>query len=86
MIYNGDTDVVVPFDGNQNWIESLNLEVLEPWRQWKAFEDNSNAAGYVTMYKRLTYCTVKGAGHEVPRYTPKESFYMFSKFIKNEDF
>ena len=86
MIYNRDTDVVVPFNGNQNWIESLNLEVLEPWRKWRAFEDNSNVAGYVTKYKGLTFCTVKGAGHEVPKYKPKESFYMFSKFIKNEDF
>ena len=86
LIYNGDTDVVVPFNGNQQWIEAHNFEVLEPWRQWRAYEDKNNVAGYVIKYKELTFCTVKGAGHEVPKFKPKESYYMFSKFLKNESF
>ena len=85
LIFNGDVDIVVSYFGNQRWIESLGLEVLEPWRQWRAFEDKANVAGYVEKYKGLTFCTIKGAGHEVPRYKPKEAYYMFSKFLKNED-
>lgn len=85
LIFNGDVDIVVSFFGNERWVNSLNLEVLEPWRQWRAYEDDVNVAGYVTKYKGLTYCTFKGAGHEVPKYKPKESYYMFTKFLKNED-
>ena len=85
LIFNGDADVVVSYNGNQNWIEAINLEVLDDWRPWRAFEDNKNVAGYVTKYKGLTFCTVKGAGHEVPRWKPKEGYYMFSQFLKNED-
>ena len=85
LIFNGDSDIVVSYNGNQNWIEAINLEVLDDWRPWRAFEDNKNIAGYVTKYKGLTFCTVKGAGHEVPRWKPKESYYMFSQFLKNED-
>ena len=85
LIFNGDVDIVVSYFGNQRWIESLGLEVLEPWRQWRAFEDKVNVAGYVEKYKGLTFCTIKGAGHEVPKYKPKEAYYMFSKFINNED-
>ena len=78
--------MVCAFNGNIEWIENLNLDVIESWRSWRAYEDENNIVGYVTKYKGLTFCTVKGAGHEVPKYKPKESYYMFSKFIQNEQF
>lgn len=86
LIFNGDTDMVCSLNGNLEWIESLNLDVIEPWRQWRAYGDENNIAGYIIKYKELTFCTIKGAGHEVPKYKPKESYYMFSKFIQNEQF
>jgi carboxypeptidase C (cathepsin A) len=33
LVYSGDTDVIVPFNGNQKWIQNLNLEIEKPWRQ-----------------------------------------------------
>lgn len=51
----------------------------------RAFEDKVNVSGYAEKYKGLTFYTIKGAGHEYPRYKTKESYYMFSKFLKNED-
>ena len=86
LIYSGDTDVVVPFNGNQAWIKDLKLEVEEPWRQWRAFNDMNNVSGYIVKYKGLTFCTIKGTGHMTPMWKPKESFYMFQKFINEEDF
>jgi carboxypeptidase C (cathepsin A) len=85
LIYNGDADIVVPFNGNQLWIESLGLEEISPWRQWRAYDDKNNIAGYTVKYKGLTFCTIKGAGHEVPVSKPKESLYMLTKFLNNED-
>ena len=84
LIFNGDADLSVPFNGNIRWIESLKLDVEEPWRKWRAFGEKNNISGYVTKYKGLTFCTVKGAGHEVPRYRPKEAYYMFKQFLNNE--
>ena len=86
LVYSGDTDVVVPFNGNQQWIQDLKLEIEQPWRQWRAFDDYNNVAGYVVKYKGLTFCTIKGTGHMVPMWKPKESLYMFSKFLNDEDF
>ena len=86
LIYSGDTDVVVPYNGNQAWIKDLKLEVEEPWRQWRAFNDMNNVSGYIVKYKGLTFCTIKGTGHMTPMWKPKESFYMFQKFINEEDF
>lgn len=86
LVYSGDTDVIVPFNGNQAWISNLQLEIEEPWKQWRAFNDTDNISGYVIKYKGLTFCTIKGTGHMAPQWKPKESYYMFSKFINGEDF
>ena len=86
LIYSGDTDAVVPFNGNQIWIRNLNLEIEKPWRQWRAFEDQDNVSGYVIKYSGLTFCTIKGTGHMAPQWKPKESYYMFSKFLNDEEF
>ena len=85
LIYNGDTDMSVPFNGNQAWIKSLGLEIEKPWKQWRAFGDEKYISGYYIKYKGLTFCTIKGTGHMVPQWKPKEAFYMFSKFLNNED-
>lgn len=86
LIFNGDTDAVVPFLANFSWIEFLELKILEDWKQWRAYEDNENVSGYIIKYDGLTFTTVRGAGHEVSRYKPKEAFYMLTKFINDEEF
>ena len=86
LIYSGDTDVIVPYNGNQQWIDNLGLKIEESWRQWRAFGDEENVSGYVVKYKGLTFCTIKGTGHMTPAWKPKESYYMFSKFLNGEDF
>lgn len=85
MIFSGDTDMAVPFNGNQRWIDSLGLEVASPWRKWRAFNDRNHVAGYRTIYKGLTFVTIKGTGHMVPQWKPKEAYYMFEKYLANED-
>ena len=86
LIYSGDTDASVPFNGNQDWITNLKLEIVKKWTQWRAFDDIYNVSGYYIKYKGLTFCTVKGTGHMVPEWKPKEAYYMFSKFLNGEDF
>ena len=64
----------------------LNLEVEKSWRQWRAFGNNNKISGNYVKYKGLTFCTFKGVGHMVPEWKPKDAFYIFSKFMNNEDF
>ena len=85
LIYSGDSDGVVSTSGNLLWIRDLNLETEEPWRQWRVDNDMDNVAGYVVKYKGLTFCTIRGVGHMAPGWKPKESYYMFRKFLKEED-
>ena len=86
LIYSGDSDAVVPYNGNQLWIRDLKLATIEPWRSWRVDNEPDNIAGYVVKYNGLTFCTIKGTGHMAPMWKPKESFYMFSKFLKEENF
>ena len=86
LVYSGDTDAIVPFNGNQAWIKNMKLEIEKPWRQWRAFNDQDNVSGYVINYKGLTFCTIKGTGHMAPQWKPKESYYMFSLFLNEEEF
>lgn len=85
LIFSGDTDMAVPYNGSQKWIDSLKLGVVSPWRSWRAFNDMTTLAGYRTIYRGLTFVTVKGTGHMVPQWKPKEAFYMFQQFLKGED-
>jgi carboxypeptidase C (cathepsin A) len=81
LIYSGDTDLVVPFNGNQLWIKQLNLTLKEKWKSWKLDDEDDYIAGYKVVYDKLTFYTVRGVGHLVPKWKPKEAFYIFSQFI-----
>ena len=85
LIYSGDTDALVPFNGNQLWIRDLKLNIIKPWRQWRVDNDTANVAGYVVKYDGLTFCTVKGTGHMAPYGKRKECHYMFKKYLNGED-
>lgn len=85
LIFSGDTDMAVPFNGNQKWINNLNLGIKSPWKSWRAENDMDTIAGYRTIYNGLTFVTIKGTGHMVPQWKPKEAFHMFKKFLDNKD-
>lgn len=78
----GDRDLVVPYPGAVEWIRLLNLTIVSPWRPW--FVDGE-IVGYTEKHSqngyRLTYATVKGAGHTAPEYYRRECYYMFKRWV-----
>ncbi|PKI45093.1 hypothetical protein CRG98_034477 [Punica granatum] len=79
LIYSGDHDSVVPFTGTQAWTRSLGYKIVEQWRSWLS---NEQVAGYLQAYdKNLTFLTIKGAGHMVPQYKPRESLDFFTRWL-----
>ncbi|XAR52944.1 hypothetical protein NMG60_11021286 [Bertholletia excelsa] len=82
LIYNGDHDLTVPNTGTQEWIEWLNLTIVNNWRPWLV---DGEIAGYTIKYSktgyRLTYATVLGAGHSPQEYKRRKCFEMFNRFI-----
>jgi len=81
MIFNGDADCCVPYNGNEWWTSTLGVPETTGWTSWSV---NNQVAGYVTKYQSgFEFVTVKGAGHMVPEYKPEQALQMFSRFLKN---
>jgi len=83
LIYSGDTDAAVPFNGTQKWIKNLNLDIISKWRTWRI--NKNEVAGYIEKYNGLTFVTVKGTGHMVPQWKRAEAFYMLNQFLEGKD-
>ncbi|MQL99397.1 hypothetical protein Taro_032122 [Colocasia esculenta] len=82
LVYNGDHDPSIPFQGTLAWIKSLNFSVVEDWRSW--FVDGQ-VAGYTMLYSNnLTFATVKGAGHTAPEYKSKECLAMLQRWVSHK--
>lgn len=82
LIYSGDHDMVVPYISTEKWINSLNITVDTDWRPWFV---QGQVAGYTVKYSnygfRLTFATLKGAGHSPSQYTPRWCYNMFERWI-----
>jgi serine carboxypeptidase-like clade 1 len=79
LIYSGDVDGAVPFVGTQKWVDSLKRHVVSKWQPWSV---GRQVAGYVTIYDKITFLTVKGAGHMVPQWKPAQAFRMFQNMME----
>lgn len=78
LIYSGDTDIKCNFLGNEWFVDDLKQEVLHDYQPW--FTDGQ-VSGFVKRFERLTFLTVKGAGHMVPTDKPAEALQMFEMFL-----
>ncbi|KAH7523746.1 hypothetical protein FEM48_Zijuj06G0044700 [Ziziphus jujuba var. spinosa] len=82
LIYSGDHDMGVPFLATQAWIRSLNYSIVDDWRPWVV---HGQVGGYTRTYSnRMTFATIKGAGHTAPEYKRKESLAMLQRWLDSE--
>lgn len=91
LIYNGDADACVPYNGNEDWIASLeekgDLEEQQPWTPW--YTSNKRApSGYITKYQApganvdFSFATIRLAGHMAPTFQPEPALVMLETFLK----
>ncbi|XP_057965128.1 serine carboxypeptidase 2-like [Malania oleifera] len=78
-LYSGDVDAVVPVSSTRYSIHALNLTVTKPWQPW--LDDLNQVGGYRVVYEGLTFSTVRGAGHEVPRLQPRRALSLLKHFL-----
>ncbi|CAN8270566.1 unnamed protein product [Cochlearia groenlandica] len=82
LIYSGDHDMCVPYTGSEAWTRSMGYKVVDEWRPWLS---NGQVAGFIQGYaNNLTFMTIKGSGHTVPEYKPRESLDFYSRFLAGE--
>ncbi|XP_035687682.1 putative serine carboxypeptidase-like 23 [Branchiostoma floridae] len=82
LVYSGDVDAIVPVTGTRAWLRVLPLTETEGWHAWTASDEQ--VGGYSVMYDKLTFATVRNAGHEVPGYQPLRALDMFNRFLNNQ--
>ncbi|XP_028075987.1 serine carboxypeptidase-like 17 [Camellia sinensis] len=74
--------MIIPFLGTQAWIRALNYSIVDEWRSWWV---QGQVAGYTRTYSnRMTFATVKGAGHTALEYKPTECYTMLERWISNQ--
>lgn len=83
LIYSGDHDMCVPFTGSEAWTRSVGYKIVDEWRAWIV---NNQVAGYIQGYEHnLTFLTIKGAGHTVPEYKPREALEFYSRWLDGKN-
>lgn len=95
LIFNGDADACVPYNGNEKWIGDLEergvLREHSPWKPWYTSTAKSAPAGYMTKYevdgsdRDFSFATVRLAGHMVPQFTPEPAFVLMSTFLAGRE-
>uniref|UniRef100_A0A914WU84 Carboxypeptidase n=1 Tax=Plectus sambesii TaxID=2011161 RepID=A0A914WU84_9BILA len=83
LLYYGDTDMACNFLMGAKFSKDLGLALVAENRPWKV---DGQIAGFVTAYKGLDYLTVKGTGHMVPQWKPKEAFHMLDRFLNGLEY
>ncbi|KAL5562218.1 hypothetical protein UlMin_031965 [Ulmus minor] len=82
LIYSGDHDMCVPFTGTEAWTRSIGYKIVDEWRPWFS---KDQVAGYTQGYEHnLAFLTIKGAGHTVPEYKPREALDFYSRFLAGQ--
>ncbi|XP_076901776.1 serine carboxypeptidase-like 40 [Bidens hawaiensis] len=78
-IFSGDIDGRVPVTSTQYSINLMKLPVKTEWHQWV---HHGEVGGFAQVYKGdLTFATVRGAGHQVPSFKPKNSLALIRHFL-----
>nr|XP_027113170.1 serine carboxypeptidase 1-like isoform X1 [Coffea arabica] len=79
LIFSGDHDMCVPFTGSQAWTRSVGYKIVDEWRPWIV---NDQVAGFLQGYDyNLTFITIKGAGHTVAEYKPREALEFYTRWL-----
>ncbi|KAK4720151.1 hypothetical protein R3W88_018489 [Solanum pinnatisectum] len=82
LIYSGDHDMCVPHTGSEKWTSSLGYPIVDKWRPWYV---NEQVAGYTQGYaNNLSFLTIKGSGHTVPEYKPREALAFYARWLEGK--
>lgn len=91
-IFEGDVDNSVPITGTVTWLTRLRdnegIPIMEQWREWWVpglHKHEDQVGGMVWKLKGLTFASVKGAGHMVPKDKGKEAYVLFDSFLQGID-
>eukprot|EP00759_Apiculatamorpha_spiralis_P002173 PhF_6_TR10808/c0_g1_i1/m.17411/K16296/SCPL-I; serine carboxypeptidase-like clade I len=85
LVYNGNTDMAVPYPGTLAWMDTLGLPLVNAWAPWMAQHSvakGQQVGGFVRQYSgNVTFVSVQGAGHMVPQTRRAAAYEMAFNFV-----
>ncbi|XP_070055923.1 serine carboxypeptidase-like 34 [Nicotiana tomentosiformis] len=81
-VYSGDTDGRIPVTATRLTLRKLGLKINEDWTPW--YTNNKQVGGWTVGYDGLSFVTVRGAGHQVPTFKPKQALQLVRQFLANK--
>ncbi|KAK7312208.1 hypothetical protein VNO77_35907 [Canavalia gladiata] len=80
-VYSGDNDGRIPVTATRYTLKKLGLEIVEDWTPWYT---SRQVGGWTIVYNGLTFVTIRGAGHQVPTFAPKQALQLLRHFLANK--
>ncbi|XP_068645393.1 serine carboxypeptidase-like 34 [Aristolochia californica] len=80
-VFSGDTDGRIPVTGTRYTLNKLGLPINRDWNPWYTYHEQ--VGGFTIEYEGLTFVTVRGAGHQVPTFAPRQALQMIKSFLDN---
>lgn len=80
-VYSGDMDGRIPVTATRYTLRKLGLNTIQEWSPWYS---NQQVGGWTIVYDGLMFVTVRGAGHQVPTFAPKQSLELIRHFLSND--
>ncbi|XP_055806554.1 serine carboxypeptidase-like 34 isoform X2 [Solanum dulcamara] len=81
-VYSGDTDGRIPVTSTRLTLRKLGLKITEDWTPW--YTNNKQVGGWTVAYDGLFFVTIRGAGHQVPTFKPKQALQLVRHFLSNK--
>ncbi|KAJ1422103.1 Serine carboxypeptidase, serine active site [Sesbania bispinosa] len=80
-VYSGDTDGRIPVTATRYTLRKLGLSIVEDWTPWYT---SRQVGGWSIVFDGLTFVTIRGAGHQVPTFAPKQALQLLRHFLVNK--
>ncbi|KAL9241351.1 hypothetical protein vseg_015473 [Gypsophila vaccaria] len=80
-VFSGDTDGRIPVTSTRLTLKKLGLKTVQAWTPWYS---RQQVGGWTIEYEGLKFVTIRGAGHQVPTFKPKEALLLLSRFLADK--
>ncbi|KAG6489766.1 hypothetical protein ZIOFF_051045 [Zingiber officinale] len=80
-VFSGDTDGRIPVTSTRLTLNKLGLKTIQEWKPWY---DRMQVGGWTIIFEGLTFVTVRGAGHQVPTFAPRQAQQLIRHFLADQ--
>jgi len=86
LVYSGDVDAIVPVTGTRAWLAALGLPAAASDGAWRQYTVSGQTGGWTQAFdgpngSRLSFASVRNAGHFCPSLQRERSLYMITQFL-----